>query len=147
MNKNVEPNVLINISSLDVGNKKMLVKLQEYLRTIEGDNTIGFHIIESSKVIRLNLKVDKDRISKRKIQDIIKSIEVEIAQEVKNAVFNRKAQDDANAAAQAAYEAEQARIAEEERQAEKARKEEEARKAEEARIAQEKAEEEALIEE
>ena len=63
MNKNVEPNVLINISSLDVGNKKMLVKLQEYLRTIEGDNTIGFHIIESSKVIRLNLKVDKKRKS------------------------------------------------------------------------------------
>ena len=88
MNKNVEPNILINISSLDVGNKKVLVKLHEYLRTIEGDKTIGFHIIESGKVIRLNLKVDKDRLSKRKIQDLIKSIEVEIAQEVKQAVFD-----------------------------------------------------------
>jgi len=65
-------------------------------------------------------------------------------------VFNQKAQDDANAAAQAAYEAEQARIAEENRiaaeKAEEERKAEEARKAEADRIAKEKAEEEARIE-
>ena len=65
-------------------------------------------------------------------------------------VFNQKAQDDANAAAQAAYEAEQARIAEENRiaaeKAEEERKAEEARKAEAERIAKEKAEEEARIE-
>ena len=65
-------------------------------------------------------------------------------------VFNQKAQDDADAAAQAAYEAEQARIAEEERiaaeKAEEERKAEEARKAEAERIAKEKAEEEARIE-
>jgi len=63
-------------------------------------------------------------------------------------VFNKKAQDDADA--QAAYEAEQARIAEENRiaaeKAEEERKAEEARKAEADRIAKEKAEEEARIE-
>ena len=63
-------------------------------------------------------------------------------------VFNKKAQDDADA--QAAYEAEQARIAEENRiaaeKAEEERKAEEARKAEAERIAKEKAEEEARIE-
>ena len=63
-------------------------------------------------------------------------------------VFNKKAQDDADA--QAAYEAEQARIAEENRiaaeKAEEERKAEEARKAESDRIAKEKAEEEARIE-
>ena len=65
-------------------------------------------------------------------------------------VFNQKAQDDANAAAQAAYKAEQDRIAEENRiaaeKAEEERKAEEARKAEAEKIAKEKAEEEARIE-
>ena len=125
MNKNVEPDILINISSLDISNKKVMVKLREYLRTIEGDNTIGFHIRESSKVVKLNLKVDQDRLEKRKIQDLIKSIVVEqkgIAEEEEE----RKAKE--------AYEAELARIAEEERIAQEKAEEERLRLEEEERL-------------
>ena len=125
MNKNVEPDILINISSLDISNKKVMVKLREYLRTIEGDNTIGFHIRESSKVVKLNLKVDQDRLEKRKIQDLIKSIVVE---------QKRIAEEEEERKAKKAYEAELARIAEEERIAQEKAEEERLRLEEEERL-------------